>query len=111
VTALVGMPAPDAGQASDLAEPVVEYVAVHGVPFSWQNTRFDFLIAKYSPGHSSSGIDHSGGHFGGRLALAEAVWGQSLLSEASLVAGQSFYGGYRNARVVHGKEKVYGSIP
>jgi hypothetical protein len=42
------------------------------------------------------------------------VWasgGQRLLAAASVWAGQCLYGHYRDALVVHGREKVYGSIP
>ena len=42
---------------------------------------------------------------------AWASGGQRLLAAASVWAGQCLYGRYRDALVVHGKEKVYGWIP
>jgi hypothetical protein len=40
-----------------------------------------------------------------------AVRGQPALAEARVSAGRGLYGSYRDALVVHGKEKkVYGSI-
>ncbi len=48
---------------------------------------------------------------GGKLALVKAVPGQFPLARSSLIAGQAVYGFYRSRLVVHGKEKVYGSIP
>jgi hypothetical protein len=40
-----------------------------------------------------------------------ANWGQLPLAGASVRAGQALYGRYSDALVVHGKRKVYGSIP
>jgi hypothetical protein len=37
--------------------------------------------------------------------------GQPPLATASVEAGQGLYGRYRDFLAVHGKEKVYGSIP
>ena len=45
------------------------------------------------------------------MRLARASGGQCLLAAASVRAGQGIYGGYSDALVIHGKEKVYGSIP
>ena len=42
---------------------------------------------------------------------AGASGGQPPLATASVGAGQGLYGRYRDLLVVHGKEKVYGSIP
>jgi hypothetical protein len=42
---------------------------------------------------------------------AWASGGQHLLAAASARAGQALYGRYRDRLGVHGKEKVYGSIP
>ncbi len=52
-----------------------------------------------------------GGSSGGRMPPVRASWGQRLLAAASVRAGQALYGRYSDALVVHGKEKVYGSIP
>ena len=48
---------------------------------------------------------------GGGMALAGAGLSQLLLVPASVRPVQGLYGGYRDCLVVHGKEKVYGSIP
>jgi hypothetical protein len=48
---------------------------------------------------------------GGRMPPVRAVGGQAAPAEARVSAGQGLYGSYRDALVVHGKEKVYGSIP
>ena len=37
--------------------------------------------------------------------------GQRVLLRASVYAAQAICSGYRDSLVVHGKEKVYGSIP
>jgi hypothetical protein len=52
-----------------------------------------------------------GGNSGGRMPPAGASGGQPPLATASVEAGQGLYGRYRDFLVVHGKEKVYGSIP
>ena len=52
-----------------------------------------------------------GGSSGGRMPPVRASWGQRLLAGTSVRAGQVLYGRYSDALVVHGKEKVYGSIP
>ena len=52
-----------------------------------------------------------GGNLGGKLALVKAIPGQFPPARASFTAGQAIYGVYRDRLVVHGKEKVYGSIP
>ena len=41
----------------------------------------------------------------------EADRGSPPLACASVLPAQSLYGAYRDRLVVHGKEKVYGSIP
>jgi hypothetical protein len=67
-----------------------------------------------APDPGSAPIDEkiiSGGSSGGRMPLAWASGGQPLLAAASVWAGQCLYGHYRDALVVHGREKVYGSIP
>jgi hypothetical protein len=45
------------------------------------------------------------------MALAAAGLSQLLLAPATVRPGQGLYGGYRDCLAVHGKEKVYGSIP
>jgi len=52
-----------------------------------------------------------GGNSGGRMPPAGASEGQPPLGPASVGACQGLDGRYRDALVVHGKEKVYGSIP
>jgi hypothetical protein len=52
-----------------------------------------------------------GGNSGGRMPPAGASGGQPPLATVSVGAGQGLYGRYRDFLVVHGKEKVYGSIP
>ena len=52
-----------------------------------------------------------GGNSGGRMPPAQASAGRSLLAAASAGTGQGLHGRYRDFLVVHGKEKVYGSIP
>jgi hypothetical protein len=52
-----------------------------------------------------------GGQLGGRMLPAGASEGQPPLATVSVGAGQGLYGRYRDFLVVHGKEKVYGSIP
>jgi hypothetical protein len=52
-----------------------------------------------------------GGNSGGGMPPAGAGGGQLPLATASVAAGQGLYGRYRDFLVVHGKEKVYGSIP
>jgi hypothetical protein len=53
----------------------------------------------------------SGGTLGGRTPPVRACRGQRQPAPAGVEAVQGLYGGYRNPLVVHGKEKVYGSIP
>jgi len=48
---------------------------------------------------------------GRRMALAGAGLSQLLLVPASVRPVQGLYGAYRDRLAVHGKEKVYGSIP
>jgi hypothetical protein len=48
---------------------------------------------------------------GSRMALARAGLSQLLLVPASFRPVQGLYGGCRDRLAVHGKEKVYGSIP
>jgi hypothetical protein len=54
----------------------------------------------------------SGDHCGGSLGQngAGEGWPGQLLS-ATVSPSQALYGCYRDFLVVHGKEKVYGSIP
>ena len=52
-----------------------------------------------------------GGRSGGKTQLASARRSLRPLAWASVRAAQSLYGRYRDLLVVHGKEKVYGSIP
>jgi hypothetical protein len=52
-----------------------------------------------------------GGSLGGTMQPVRAVWGQCLLAEACVGAGQVAWGICSDSLVVHGKEKVYGSIP
>jgi hypothetical protein len=51
------------------------------------------------------------GSLGGRMPLGRASLSLSLLARACVEPAQRLYGDYRNRLVVHGKEKVYGSIP
>ena len=48
---------------------------------------------------------------GGETQPVGADLGSSTLARASVLPVQSLYGAYRDRLVVHGKEKVYGSIP
>ena len=52
-----------------------------------------------------------GGNLGGGMLPAEASEGRTLLAAASVEAGQVPIGRHSDSLVVHGKEKVYGSIP
>ena len=52
-----------------------------------------------------------GGSLGGKCRQSELSGGQSPLAGASVSADQSPYGSYGDFLVVHGKEKVCGSIP
>jgi hypothetical protein len=45
------------------------------------------------------------------MAPASASGRKSPLAAASVTAAQGLYGRYEDVLVVHGKEKVYGSIP
>jgi hypothetical protein len=45
------------------------------------------------------------------MPLGRASLSLSLLARACVEPAQRLYGDYRNRLVVHGKEKVYGSIP
>jgi hypothetical protein len=47
----------------------------------------------------------------GKMALGHADWSLSPLAYASVFPGQGLYQGQRDRSAVHGKEKVYGSIP
>ena len=53
----------------------------------------------------------SGGSSGGKTLSARASRSLSPLAGASRSAGQPVCDRYRDAVAVHGKEKVYGSIP
>jgi hypothetical protein len=47
----------------------------------------------------------------GKQCSREPVMGLRVLVCARVLAGQAFYLGLQNLPVIHGKEKVYGSIP
>jgi hypothetical protein len=51
------------------------------------------------------------GKVSGKWRLREPIRGLRLLVCARVLAGQAFYLGLQNLPVIHGKEKVYGSIP
>jgi hypothetical protein len=53
----------------------------------------------------------SGGKLGGKMQLSGASQSQAQPAGASVCAGQALYEALRDLLVVHGKEKVYGSIP
>jgi hypothetical protein len=53
----------------------------------------------------------TGGILGGKTQPVRAGPGSSPLALASVLPVQSLYGAYSGLLVVHGKEKVYGSIP
>ena len=53
----------------------------------------------------------SRGHLGGKTQPAGADLGSFPLVCASVLPAQSLCGAFRDRLVVHGKEKVYGSIP
>ena len=65
----------------------------------------------HTPGLSKWGpiVDRHGA-FGETQAL-RAVLGSSSPASAGVLPAQSLYGAYSDRLVVHGKEKVYGSIP
>jgi hypothetical protein len=77
----------------------------------WLYRKSNLLMAFGAPGSQPSPRDHFGGTLGGRMPLAGAGLSQLLLAQASVRPVQGLYGGYRDCLVVHGKEKVYGSIP
>jgi len=52
-----------------------------------------------------------GGTLGGRMVLVSASMGQRQLLRATVSPAHALCVGYRDSLVVHGKEKVYGSIP
>ena len=52
-----------------------------------------------------------GGNLGGKMQPSGASQGQAQPAGASVCAGQALYEALRDRLVVHGKEKVYGSIP
>jgi hypothetical protein len=62
-------------------------------------------------GGGRSRKDHSGGQFGGKMQPPLASGGQPPLVVASVRAGRGLYRRHGYVLVVHGKEKVYGSIP
>jgi hypothetical protein len=53
----------------------------------------------------------TGGILGGKTQPRRAASGLSPLASASVLPAQSLYAAYRDCLLVHGKEKVYGSIP
>jgi hypothetical protein len=52
-----------------------------------------------------------GGTLRGEMAFGGAGWGLPKLASASVLPGQELYLGRGNRSSIHGKEKVYGSIP
>ncbi len=63
------------------------------------------------PVPQDSGRVHCGGHLGGKMQPVGADLGSSPLASARVLPAQCLYGAYRDRLVVHGKEKVCGSIP
>jgi hypothetical protein len=53
----------------------------------------------------------TGGILGGKTRPVRAELGSSPLAWASVLPARSLSGSFRSRLVVHGKEKVYGSIP
>ena len=51
------------------------------------------------------------GRLSGKSRLRGPVWGLRVLVGARVLPGQALYLRQRNHAVIHGKEKVYGSIP
>ena len=51
------------------------------------------------------------GRLSGKSRLREPIWCLRALACARVLAGQAFCLGLQNLPVIHGKEKVYGSIP
>jgi hypothetical protein len=51
------------------------------------------------------------GRLRGKWCLRGPVWGSRVLVCARVLPGQPLYQRHRNRDVMHGKEKVYGSIP
>jgi len=52
-----------------------------------------------------------GGHFGGQNPASAGRRELGSASVAGVLAAQNAYAAYSDSLVVHGKEKVYGSIP
>jgi len=63
------------------------------------------------PTQLKSRADHYRGILGGKTQPVRADLGLSPLAWASVLPAQSLYGAYSDLLAVHGKEKVYGSIP
>jgi hypothetical protein len=51
------------------------------------------------------------GRLRGKSRSRGPVWGLRELAGARVLPGHALYQGQRNRAVIHGKEKVYGSIP
>jgi hypothetical protein len=51
------------------------------------------------------------GRLSGKWRLQGCIWCLSVLVAAIVLAGQTLYLWQQNPTVIHGKEKVYGSIP
>jgi hypothetical protein len=51
------------------------------------------------------------GRSSGKLCSRGPIWGLRALAWARVLADQALYLWLRNLPVIHGKEKVYGSIP
>jgi hypothetical protein len=51
------------------------------------------------------------GRSSGKLCSRGPIWGSRALACARVLADQALYLWLRNLPVIHGKEKVYGSIP
>ena len=51
------------------------------------------------------------GRLSGKWRSREPIWRSWALVSARVLAGQKIYLGLQNCTAIHGKEKVYGSIP
>ncbi len=78
----------------------------------------DLALRPVGPGVSCPGLRHavashdqSEWQIEWQIALARACLGLRVLACARVVPGQTPYLRQRNHAVIHGKEKVYGSIP
>jgi hypothetical protein len=73
--------------------------------------RIERALECLKPAQLESSQIIKGGILGGKTQPVRADLGSSPLARASVLPAQSLYGAYRDRLVVHGKEKVYGSIP